>query len=31
VLNLLFLLGGEWGSVGDYITKQRALPTLLRT
>ena len=31
VLNLLFLLRGEWGSVGDYITKQRALRTLLRT
>jgi hypothetical protein len=27
-LNLLFLFRGEWGSVGDYITTQRALRTL---
>jgi len=25
VLNLLFLLRGEWGSLGDFITTQRAL------
>jgi len=25
VLNLLFLLRGEWGSIGDYVTTQRAL------
>jgi hypothetical protein len=25
VLNLLFLLRGEWGSIGDYITTQRAI------
>jgi hypothetical protein len=25
VLNLLFLLRGEFGSIGDYITTQRAL------
>ena len=25
VLNLLFLLRGEFGSIGDYITTQRAI------
>jgi hypothetical protein len=25
VVNLLFLLKGEWGSIGDFITTQRAL------
>jgi hypothetical protein len=25
VLNLLFLLRGEWGSIGDYVTTQRAM------
>ena len=25
LLNLLFLLRGEWGSIGDYFTTQRAL------
>ena len=29
VLNLLFLLRGEWGSIGDYVTTQRALRTLV--
>jgi hypothetical protein len=29
VLNLLFLLRGEWGSIGDYVTTQRALRTLI--
>lgn len=24
-LNLLFLLKGEWGSIGDYVTTLRAL------
>ena len=28
-LNLLFLLRGEWGSIGDYVTTQRALRTLI--
>lgn len=28
-LNLLFLLRGEWGSLGDYINTQRALRALL--
>jgi len=28
-LNLLFLIKGEWGSLGDYITTQRALRLLL--
>lgn len=27
-LNLLFLLRGEWGSLGDYVTTQRALRAL---
>lgn len=25
LLNLLFLMRGEWGSIGDYLTTQRAL------
>lgn len=25
LLNLLFLIRGEWGSIGDYITTQRAV------
>jgi hypothetical protein len=28
-LNMLFLLKGEWGSLGDYVTTQRALRALL--
>ena len=30
VLNLLFLLRGEWGSIGDYVTTQRAHPSTCR-
>jgi hypothetical protein len=29
VLNLLFLLRGEWGSIGDYVTTQRAVRALV--
>jgi hypothetical protein len=29
VLNLLFLLRGEWGSIGDFVTTQRALRALI--
>jgi hypothetical protein len=29
VLNLLFLIRGEWGSIGDYVTTQRALRALI--
>lgn len=29
VLNLLFLLKGEWGSIGDYVTTQGALRALI--
>jgi hypothetical protein len=25
LLNLLFLIRGEWGSIGDFVTTQRAL------
>jgi hypothetical protein len=25
LLNLLFLVRGQWGSIGDYVTTQRAL------
>ncbi len=25
ILNLLFLLRGEWGSIGEYVTTQRAI------
>jgi hypothetical protein len=28
-LNLLFLLRGEWGSIGDYVTTQKALRALI--
>ena len=28
-LNLLFLLRGEWGSIGDYVTTQRAVRALV--
>jgi hypothetical protein len=28
-LNLLFLIRGEWGSIGDFLTTQRALRTLI--
>ena len=27
LLNLLFLMIGEWGSIGDFVTTQRALRT----
>lgn len=29
ILNLLFLLRGEWGSIGDYMTTQRAVRALV--
>jgi hypothetical protein len=29
LLNLLFLLRGEWGSIGDYGTTQRAVRELV--
>lgn len=29
LLNLLFLLRGEWGSIGDYVTTQRAIRALV--
>jgi hypothetical protein len=29
ILNLLFLLRGEWGSIGEYVTTQRALRALV--
>ena len=29
LLNLLFLLRGEWSTLGDYTTTQRVLRTLL--
>src|ERR1035441_4853970 len=29
VLNLLFLLRGEWGSIGDYVTTQRAIRAVI--
>jgi len=28
-LNLLFLIKGEWGSIGDFVTTQRALRTIV--
>ena len=28
-LNLLFLIKGEWGSLGDYVTTQRAIRALV--
>jgi hypothetical protein len=29
LLNVLFLLKGEWGSIGDYVTTQRAVRALI--
>ena len=29
VLNLLFLLRGDWGSIGDYVTTQKAIQALV--
>lgn len=29
VLNLLFLLRGEWSSIGDFVTTHRALRALI--
>jgi len=29
LLNLLFLLRGEWGSLGDYMSTQKGLRTLV--
>lgn len=29
VLNLLFLIKGEWGTIGDYVTTQKALRALI--
>jgi len=29
ILNLLFLQRGEWGTIGDYSTTQRALQALV--
>ena len=29
LLNLLFLIKGEWGSIGDYVTTQRAIRALV--
>jgi hypothetical protein len=29
VVNLLFLMRGEWGSIGDYVTTQKALRELV--
>lgn len=29
VVNLLFLLRGEWGSIGDFATTQRALRAVI--
>jgi hypothetical protein len=29
ILNLLFLLRGEWGSIGEYMTTQRAIRALV--
>jgi hypothetical protein len=29
LLNLLFLVRGEWGSIGDYVTTQRALRAIV--
>jgi hypothetical protein len=28
-LNLLFLIKGHWGSLGDYVTTQRAIQALV--
>jgi len=29
VLNVLFLIRGEWGSIGDYVTTQKAIRALV--
>lgn len=29
LLNLLFLIKGEWGSIGDYVTTQKAVRALV--
>ena len=29
LLNLLFLIRGEWGSIGDYMTTQRAIRAIV--
>jgi hypothetical protein len=29
VLNLLFLIKGEWGSIGDFVTTHRALRAIV--
>ena len=29
VVNLLFLIRGEWGSIGDFVTTQKALRALV--
>lgn len=29
LLNLLFLIRGEWGSIGDFVTTQRAVRALV--
>jgi hypothetical protein len=29
ILNLLFLLRGEWGSLGDFVSTQKALRALV--
>ena len=29
MLNLLFLLRGDWGSIGDFVTTQRAIRALV--
>jgi len=29
LLNLLFLLRGEWGSLGDYVTTQKGLRAMV--
>lgn len=29
LLNLLFLIRGEWGSIGDYVTTQKAVRALV--
>lgn len=29
LLNLLFLIRGEWGSIGDYLATQRAVRALV--
>ena len=29
IVNLFFLIRGEWGSIGDYVTTQKALRALV--